>query len=604
VFNYLSKVLYVLSGAKSSLVLLLIVFVSSSVLEAIGIGLIGPFISIVSEPGSIHRKPFLAWIYIQTGVQSTSEFILIFGLFVVVIFCIKSVTYFIAQNYIYKFAFNQEGILISRLLNAYLRVPYTFHLSRNTAVLLKTIIIEVNRFVHFCMLPLLSSISNLVISCVLLLLLAKTNLLLLVMILGVLLPVFLVFHRFGSSFRQWGKTSSEMHQEMMRTINHSLGGLKETKVIGCESYFLQQLDEQILKHKEAVTLTFSVQVLPRILIEAAIVIFLVFYISISQIFLKQNFQEVTALLGVFAFASLRLIPSTSQFIQGMSMLRNSSYTLDIIYFDLKEIEKQRLQDELKIRSDIQHGNSISPEKSESVALSFIDQINLENITYHYSDTLEAAIKNIYLTIKKGESIALIGKSGAGKTTLVDIILGLLKIESGDILVDGVSIYSNLRNWQNLIGYIPQSIFLIDDTIERNIAFGVPDHLIDPEKLDKAIQAAQLTELIEQLPNGIKTSVGERGVRLSGGQRQRVGIARALYHDREILVLDEATAALDNETESMVTESIRALSGIKTMIIIAHRLTTVKHCDRVYMLEKGCIVESGTYQEVVGEQIFT
>jgi ABC-type multidrug transport system fused ATPase/permease subunit len=452
------------------------------------------------------------------------------------------------------------------------------------------------------MLPLLNSMSNLVISCVLLLLLAKTNLLLLVMILGVLLPVFLVFQWFGSSFRQWGKTSSEMHKEMMRTINHSLGGLKETKVIGCESYFLQQLDEQVLKHKEAVTLTFSVQVLPRILIEAAIIIFLVFYISISQVFLKQNFQDVTALLGVFAFASLRLIPSTSQFIQGITQLRNSSYTLDIIYFDLKEIEKQRLQDDLKIRPDIQHGNSISSEKSESPALSFIDKINLKNITYHYSDTLEAAIKNISLTIKKGESIALIGKSGAGKTTLVDIILGLLKIESGDILVDGVSIYSNLRNWQNLIGYIPQSIFLIDDTIERNIAFGVPDNLIDYEKLDKAIQAAQLTELIEQLPNGIKTSVGERGVRLSGGQRQRVGIARALYHDREILVLDEATAALDNETESMVTESIRALSGIKTTIIIAHRLTTVKHCDRVYMLEKGCIVKSGTYQEVVGEEI--
>jgi len=603
VFKYLSKVLYVLSGAKSRLIVLLIVFVSSSVLEAIGIGLIGPFLSIVAEPESLHKKPFLKWIYTQAGVQSSSDFILILGLFVVVIFCIKSFAYFIAQNYIYKFAFNQEGILIYRLLNAYLKVPYTFHLSRNTAVLLKTIIIEVNRFVHFCMLPLLSSISNLVISCVLLLLLAKTNLLLLVMIMGVLLPVFLVFHWFGSSFRQWGKTSSEMHQEMMRTINHSLGGLKETKIIGCESYFLQQLDEQVLKHKEAVTLTFSFQVLPRILIEAAIIIFLVFYISISQIALKQNFQDVTAIIGVFAFASLRLIPSTSQFIQGIGQLRNSSYTLDIIYFDLKEIEKQRLENDIKLRPDIQQRNSISSGKSESLTLSFIAKIKLENITYHYSDTLEAAIKNISLTIKKGQSIALIGKSGAGKTTLVDIILGLLKIESGDILVDGVSIYSNLRSWQDLIGYIPQSIFLIDDTIERNIAFGVPAHLIDPEKLDKAIQAAQLTELIEQLPNGIKTSVGERGVRLSGGQRQRVGIARALYHDREILVLDEATAALDNETERLVTESIRSLSGIKTMIIIAHRLSTVEHCDQVYLLEKGCIVKSGSYQEVVGEEIF-
>lgn len=193
---------------------------------------------------------------------------------------------------------------------------------------------------------------------------------------------------------------------------------------------------------------------------------------------------------------------------------------------------------------------------------------------------------------------MIGQSGAGKTTLVDVILGLLTPQQGDIKVDGISIYGNLRSWQNLIGYIPQSIFLIDDTIEKNIAFGVPENEIDQQRLDKAIQAAQLSEVIENLPNGLKTRVGERGVMLSGGQRQRVGIARALYHEREILVLDEATSALDNETEQLVTEAIKSLSGVKTTIIIAHRLTTVEHCDRIYMLEKGRIVKSGSYQEVV------
>ena len=183
--------------------------------------------------------------------------------------------------------------------------------------------------------------------------------------------------------------------------------------------------------------------------------------------------------------------------------------------------------------------------------------------------------------------------------MVDVILGLLELESGDILVDDVSIYKDIRSWQNLIGYIPQSIFLMDETIERNIAFGVPDNLIDAERMNKAIQAAQLTELIEQLPNGIKTTVGERGIRLSGGQRQRIGIARVLYHEREILVLDEATSALDNETEKLVSEAIKSLSGTKTMIIIAHRLTTVEHCDCIYLLEQGRLVKSGTFQEVVG-----
>jgi ABC-type multidrug transport system fused ATPase/permease subunit len=601
VFKYLSKFLYVLSGAKSRLVVLLLVFLSASVLEAVGIGLIGPFIGVVSNPESIHSIPLLNLFYIQLGVKSSNEFILVLGFFVALIFSIKAVLYFIAQTFIFRFAFNQEEALILRLLNAYLKVPYTFHLSRNTADLIKNIIVEVNRFVHFCMLPLLNSISNLVISCVLLLLLAKTNFLLLAMILGVLLPVFILFQCFGSWFKQWGRTASQMYQEMMRTINHSLGGLKETRVIGCESYFLHQMEQQTLKHKKAVTLAYSFQVLPRILIEAAIVIFLALYIAFSQVLFEQSFQDVTALLGVFAFASIRLIPSTSQFIQGIGNLRNSSYTLDIIYHDLKETEEHQFEERLEQR--VNNVNLIASVHNEIQTIPFYNQVTLKNVTYCYAGTSEAAITDISLSIEKGQSIALIGKSGAGKTTLVDIILGLLKIENGDILVDGVSIYNNLRSWQNLIGYIPQSIFLIDDTMERNIAFGVPDHLIDHKKLEQAIRASQLTELIEQLPNGIKTSVGERGVRLSGGQRQRVGIARTLYHDREILVLDEATAALDNETERLVTESIRALSGIKTMIIIAHRLTTVKHCDRVYLLEKGRIVKSGSYQEVVGEQAF-
>ncbi|MEO1673567.1 MAG: ATP-binding cassette domain-containing protein, partial [Cyanobacteria bacterium J06631_2] len=214
------------------------------------------------------------------------------------------------------------------------------------------------------------------------------------------------------------------------------------------------------------------------------------------------------------------------------------------------------------------------------------------------DSSVEAISDMSLVVNRGESIALIGKSGAGKTTLVDLILGLLTPQSGDIKVDGKSIYENLRGWQNLIGYIPQSIFLIDDSLERNIAFGAPDHLIDRNRLDVAIEAAQLTKVVGNLPHGIKTQLGERGVLLSGGQRQRVGIARAIYHEREILVLDEATAALDNETEGLITQSIRSLGGNKTMIHIAHRLTTVEHCDRIYLLDQGRIIKSGSYEDVV------
>jgi len=231
-------------------------------------------------------------------------------------------------------------------------------------------------------------------------------------------------------------------------------------------------------------------------------------------------------------------------------------------------------------------------------MAFTESVELKQITYSYPNTTKESIKDISFKIGKGESIGLIGKSGAGKTTLVDVILGLLEPTSGDLLLDGVSIYDNFRAWRNLIGYIPQSIFLMDDTVEKNIAFGVPDDLIDRQKVAKVIKMAQLTDLIDNLPDGLRTFVGERGVRLSGGQRQRIGIARALYHDSEILVLDEATAALDNETERLVSESIQHLSGIKTLIIIAHRLSTVEHCDQIYVLEGGRLARSGSYQEIV------
>ncbi|MGH8001479.1 MAG: ABC transporter ATP-binding protein, partial [Brasilonema sp.] len=317
---------------------------------------------------------------------------------------------------------------------------------------------------------------------------------------------------------------------------------------------------------------------------------------------NQNPQSLISILSIFAVASIRLMPAASQLMSATGILRNSSYSLNKLYLDLKEIEEIKKIDSEKYVFFLHQSNLdvISRKSVQTKNLNFVNEIILNKINYCYPNAPENALKNVSLTIKKGQSIALIGKSGAGKTTLVDVLLGLLIPNNGDIRVDGVSIYDNLRSWQNLIGYIPQSIFLMDDTVERNIAFGVPDEQIDSQKLQKAIQAAQLEELISQLPDGIKTAVGERGVRLSGGQRQRIGIARAFYHEREILILDEATSALDNETESLISDAIRSLSGTKTLIIIAHRLSTVEHCDRIYVLEDGRIVKSGSYREVVLE----
>jgi len=583
--QYLSKFLYVLVGSKRDLMLLMLVVTLTSVLEAFGIGLIGPFLSITSNPQSIRENPLLYRIYTELGIQSDVQFIALLGLVIVGVFCIKSVLYFLSKVYIYSFSFAQKGKISLRLLTSYLAAPYTFHLRRNTADLIKNILLETQKFCDGCLLPILQTVSNFVVVIVLILLLANTSLLFFTLILGILLPIVLIFHRLKNRLSKWGSDGSIAQKEIIRVINHSLGGLKDTRIIGCETYFKNQMEQQINIFEKSATLFYSLNELPRILIETLLVIVLVSFVCIYQVFFNQETQQITSVLGVFAVASIRLIPAASQMIGSMNKLQNTKFILDMLYLDLKEVEQQEQEKPF----------SIQPNSRQ--VMNFGNRIELDNVTYRYPGSSEAAINDISLVIKKGQSIALIGKSGAGKTTLVDVILGFLKPESGDIRVDGISTYANVRSWQNLIGYIPQSIFLIDDTIERNIAFGVTDDLIDSERLDKALRAAQIIDFVEKLPEGIKTVVGERGVRLSGGQRQRIGIARALYHEREILVLDEATSALDNETENLVTEAVRSLFG-KTMIIIAHRLTTVEHCDYIYLLENGRLVKSGSYQEVV------
>lgn len=596
--TYFSKVLYVLEGRRKGLLWLLFIFTLTSVLEALGIGLIGPFLGVASNPESIHKIFLLDWVYQQLKLQSSSQFIPILGIGIATIFCLKSLLYFLSWVNIHQYSSKLNQSLITRLLNAYLVVPYTFHLNKNTASLIKNILIETSTFTTACILPLLQSAVNFIVLFCLFLVLAKTDLLLLVMIMGILLPIFILFNLLGGKFKKWGKIKSESKQEMIRILNHGLGGLKETRVIGCESYFQKQMAREAQQFSTAESLFQSSQILPRILIETALIVFIMLFISLSLIFSKQNMQDITEVMGVFAIASMRLIPATSQLLTAINQLKNSNFAVNMLYLDLKEIDKQGVNQPKKLNP--QTNSLVGLNQAQNRAMTFTNRLDLKQITYSYDNSPQLAVKDISLSINKGQSIALIGKSGSGKTTLADIILGLLEPKSGDILVDGKSIYNSLRSWQNIIGYIPQSIFLIDDTIEKNIAFGVPDQLLDPERMSKAIKAAQLEELIAQLPQGIKTEVGERGVRLSGGQRQRIGIARALYHEREILVLDEATSALDNETEVLVSEAIKSLAGTKTLIIIAHRLSTVEHCDRVYLLEKGCLIKSGSYQEVVIE----
>ncbi|WP_275333818.1 ABC transporter ATP-binding protein [Nodosilinea sp. PGN35] len=564
--------------------------------ETFGIGLLGPFFGIVSDPTLIQRTPALQHASQILGTNSNESFIVFLCGLIVFVFLIKSALYFFSKYYILHFSHSHRGKMIEILNKAYLNSDYNYFIGKNSANLLKNITVETQDFCYKILLSLLYGVSNLLILFFLLLLMMTTDMLLLLVTLAALAPIFLIIYAMRNHLRRWGKTVSEAMQDIIKTLNHGLGGFKETRVIGCAPYFEAQMAEYTQRYAHTASLSASFNMLPRILIETALVVFIVLFIAVSQLFLTRSTDELIASLSVFAVASIRLLPAASQVMGTLGGIQSTRHVADILYADLKEAENQIAQYNYTQKSP---GYGLNGDSSN--AMKFAKQISLRNILYRYSEKLEPAINNISLEIKKGESIAFIGKSGAGKTTLVDIILGVLMPQEGDITVDGASIYENLRAWQNLVGYIPQSIFLLDDTVERNIAFGVPDRLIDYERLEKAIASAQLEELVQQLPKGIHTRVGERGVMLSGGQRQRIGIARALYHEREILVLDEATSALDNETEQKVSEAIQTLSGEKTVIIIAHRLSTVKHCNRVYSLEKGVIARAGTYQEVVLNQ---
>ena len=273
-----------------------------------------------------------------------------------------------------------------------------------------------------------------------------------------------------------------------------------------------------------------------------------------------NIDHLVSTLGIFAMASIRLIPAVSNFTNSLNNLRNSSYAIELHYSEIKALDEYDKTENRAILDSKIIGSRPSIGSDNPHAMSFADSICIENLSYAYPRQVKQAVEAVSVQINRGQSVAFIGKSGAGKTTLIDILLGLLTPQQGDIKVDGVSIYDDLRAWQNIIGYIPQAIFLRDDTVAKNIAYGVPADMINEQKLQQVIKTSQLTEVIDNLPEGIHTVVGERGTRLSGGQRQRIGIARALYHGSEVLIMDEATSAFDNQTENLITEAIEEMSG--------------------------------------------
>ena len=566
---------------KQMLVLLFLMFIGMG-LETLGLGLVIPAIGMMTQTEFLQHNVYLQPILRLLHYPSQAQLIIGAMLSLVMIYTIKAAFLIFMSWKQSKFVYGLQANLSYRLFSGYLQKPWAFHLQRNSAHLISNITNEVSSLIIFAVQPamiLLTEISVLVAVGCLLFLIEPLGACIVLSVLGGL--TVLSQRLIRGHLTRWGATRQHHDDLLLQHLQQGLGGAKDVKLLGREAYFLKDFQAHNIGRTVASQKYRTMSDFPRLWLELLGISGLAMLI-LMMLAQNKTIDIIIPTLGLFAAAAFRLIPSLNRVLTAAQALRYANPTLN------------RLFQEVNIAHvDAKH-------KTDAPVI-FTERLSLMGIKYRYESVNHDALQDISLNFEQGKSIGFIGTSGAGKSTLVDIILGLLTPEKGHVLIDGVDIHKNLRGWQDQIGYVPQSIFLTDDTLRRNVAFGLPDELIDEAAVLRALKASQLLDFIAGLPLGLDTYVGERGVRLSGGQRQRIGIARALYHDPAILVLDEATSSLDSATETEVMKAVNALHGEKTLIIVAHRMSTVEHCDYVYKLEYGRVVSQGCVKEVIFSQ---
>lgn len=574
------------SAKKSEIIVLLFSSIGMAILQTVGIASILPFISVITSPESIYTNKYIAYLYALFNFTNQKEFLLALGGLTLLVVIISNVFSAFATRSMLRFSFFQAHYLSKKLFQQYLTQPYIFFLDRNSADLAKNIISEVDRCVAGVLAPALDVISRIIITFCILGLLVMVDPLLAILVLLICGGSYAFVYKFNRrSLLISGKKSANAQTCRNKTANEAFGGIKDVKLLGKEAAFLKMYSAPSYEFAVSQTRRQTIVELPKYILET-IIFGGILLIMLYFIGFKENLQGILPVLALYAFAGYRLMPALQRIFGGFTALRFHLPLLDLIHKDLI--------------LPPQAGNIIPANGAKRSALKFNGTITLQNATYSYPKSAALILENLDLTVQANTTIGFVGETGSGKTTLIDIILGLLPLQNGRLLVDGLDINpANVGSWQENIGYVPQHIYLADDTVANNIAFGVPVNKIDHDAVMKAAQIAKVHDfVVSRLANGYETKIGERGIKLSGGQRQRIGIARALYHDPRILILDEATSALDGVTENAIMDAINSLSHKKTIIMIAHRLTTVIACDSIHVMDKGKIVASGTYEELM------
>ncbi len=567
---------------KIKLIILFFMIIIGSAMELVGVSAIMPLASIATDSSQINENELYIVIGGFLNLHSAEDFVFAFAIFLIGIYIIKNV-YICALNYImYKFTFNNRAKLSMQLLKYYINQDYLYHVSKNVADIQRNVSSDVGVFWD-CIFAIMSLVNESMV-CILLVFYLAVSDLASTMGISIILLLFLVF--FNGVFKKYsvrlGSCIRDVVAEQNKWVLQTFSGIKEIKVSNLEDYFIDKCRASYEGYSRLQRKQSFITSVPKPVMESACICSLLLVLCI-KILMGVNIGTFVPTLSVFVVAAFRMLPSFNRVSGFVGTIMYSKASIGNVYEDIERMNAMKHE---------QHG-----EKTNLFRFDMDNNICFNDVTFQYPEGEKPVIQDLSLCLEPKKSIAFIGTSGSGKTTMADILLGVLRPQRGTITVGNVNIFEHLYSWHIRLGYIPQTIYLMDDSIRNNIAFGIENS--DEGKIWEALREAQLEDFVKRLPQGLETNIGDRGVKLSGGQRQRIGIARALYTDPELLILDEATSALDNETESAVMQAIENLKGSRTMIIIAHRLTTIKNCDVIYEIKDGQAKEKGK-QELFGE----
>lgn len=561
---------------KTQMIGIVFLMLIGGMLEALGIAILAPIMQIVVDPQKVEENKYLSMMYHGLNLTSTNQLAEVIMVALIIVFIVKNIVLFLINVVQLKFTYTNQFATSRRMMINFMQRPYEYYLNADTSVIQRSITSDVNNM-YALILKILQLISEIIVFICLVGFLLKMDAMMTITIAVLLITVLLIIkYVIKPVMVKAGKDNQDFYSGLYKWINESVTGIKEIKIANKENYFINSYADCGAGYVNAVQKYELYNSTPRLLIETIAVAGMIGYMLLVMM-RGTSLSTLLPQLTVLMAAATRLLPSAN---------RINNYLTSIAYFEPFMMNvTDNLQQEIHDGS-VSYNSEDYRKKVDVEKLPVTKNIEMKDICYKYPNTDSYILSKASMQIPVGKSVGIVGTSGAGKTTIVDVLLGLLKPESGTICADGVNVMDNYKGWLKNIGYIPQTIFMVDSTIRKNVAFGYTDEEIDDEKVWQALKEASLDEFVRSLPEGLDTQIGERGIRLSGGQRQRIGIARALFEDPEVLVLDEATSALDNETEAAIMDSINKLHGKKTLIIIAHRLQTIEKCDMVYRVNEG------------------